>query len=430
MFLINYCPGLQSKNILSYMSQNKRKISRFTWNPERNLTLSQQEYCKSRQIEKLGITVKSRSINYTRLEGIFQNIVPSSDKFEKQYQNFCWQAKLNLDHIVSFPKLRKLYAKQIYTTQDVVLAIKYITSQANKKSLICLPSVYIGGFPKSGSTYFYKLLTVHPFVQPGGVKEPHFWTRFPFQNRDDYDSLAVLTYLSNFINGSKCSALNPDCVTVDASQGLLWDTRASDSLCTIPHLAKKFLPNAKFIIIMRNPIDRTYSDFFTFGVDLCTKVAAKKAILHRLFDVRVQEEMKRFRKCSQTSTLHDCVHYTLMTSPHVFRKCGKLRLSVSIYYAHIQKWLQFFSREQFLFIRLDDLIRKPYSVMTQVWSFIGVPSPSKTAFKSMQSLVHQEPNNYPPMKNKSRRALEKFFYPYNYKLAQLLGDEKFLWNDQ
>lgn len=361
--------------------------------------------------------------NYSHLEKLLNGIVPHPIGFSEEYRNFCWQVNVNLNQTLDMPELSKLYTNQ----QDSGSIPNALTWNVADSQMVCFPSVFMGAFPRSGSTYIYNLLKLHPFIKPGRVKEPHFWTKFPFQGNDKSDTLAILTYLANFKEGSDCSISNPNCITIDASQSLLWYTKTVMNDCTVPKLVRKFIPNAKFIILMRNPIDRTYSDFFSFGMEDCAKFFSKRMMVSQIFHIRMRSEINRFLSCLNSHNLHYCTHYTLATSPKVYKDCGELRLASSIYVAHIERWLQYFPRKQFLFLRLDDVVTDLYSVMKRIWSFVGVPLLSREKFEQILIQVPRKPKRYESMKDATRMILSEFFHPFNQKLATILDDERFLW---
>ena len=70
----------------------------------------------------------------------------------------------------------------------------------------------------------------------------------------------------------------------------------------------------------------------------------------------------------------------------------------------------------------------------QVWQFLGVTLPSQTEMR----LTHKNENTWIKareykdsfhMHNKTREMLTEFFWPYNMRLASLLKDVRFLWQD-
>jgi N-acetylgalactosamine 4-sulfate 6-O-sulfotransferase len=360
--------------------------------------------------------------DYRHIRKLLTSLLPPH--YDKQYRNFCWWSTYNLKSLPSLPYLSSLYKSNNITIDEIHKALNSITDKRNKQRLTCLPAVFMGGFPKSGSTYIYRLLTNHPRVNRGKVKAPHLW-RFPFRNEDKPDTLALLTYLGNF-NGS--SDMNHDSIFIDGSQSLLWDSKEYTDDCSVPLLLREFLPNAKFIIIMRNPIDRLYSDFKEFGMRDCDKELMKyEHLLPYTFQSIASAEITRYKIClSRNLSMPYCARY-MQSQSTLFYDCAKLRLTSNFYFIHIQRWLKIFPREQFLFLTLEEIIKDLYGVMKQIWEFIDVPVLSQEKFQLMSAKIQHQSSLYLPMHYETRKMLHTFFHPYNKQLAQLLQDDKYKW---
>jgi N-acetylgalactosamine 4-sulfate 6-O-sulfotransferase len=359
--------------------------------------------------------------DYRHIRKLLTSLLPPH--YDKQYRNFCWWSTYNLKSLPSLPYLSSLYKSNNITIDEIHKALNSITDKRNKQRLTCLPAVFMGGFPKSGSTYIYRLLTNHPRVNRGKVKAPHLW-RFPFRNEDKPDTLALLTYLGNF-NGS--SDMNHDSIFIDGSQSLLWDSKEYTDDCSVPLLLREFLPNAKFIIIMRNPIDRLYSDFKAFSLKDCEKILKKNVLYPHLFNIVMKKELKSFENCLNHSNILYCTRFISMTNQNMYKDCVEMRLDTSLYFVHIQRWLKIFPREQFLFLTLEEIIKDLYGVMKQIWEFIDVPVLSQDKFQLMSAKIQHQSSFYLPMHNETRKMLHTFFHPYNKQLAQLLQDDKYKW---
>ncbi|XP_011407719.2 PREDICTED: carbohydrate sulfotransferase 15-like [Amphimedon queenslandica] len=363
-----------------------------------------------------------------QIKGIFRRYVPKN--FDPKYKNYCWRSQLKLSALPhTVPDLRQLYESHQLVDHQVNKLIQKAGGAVdgiNGDTLTCIPSVFMAGFPKSGSTYIYKLLSQHPSISPGKVKEPHFWTSFPFQNENNYNKLAVLTYLANFKHASNCSSTDSDCVTIDASQSLIWNTRYTISDCTLPRVFRELFPNAKFIINMREPTSRTYSDFHSFSLNDCSQFF-KSVLLSEVFDLKMKSETGHFSSCLQSHSLHYCTQESINYPAKVFKDCGEVRLGSSVYVSHIKRWLAFFPRDQFLFLRLDDVINDLYGTMKEIWSFLGVRVLSQEEFAELKKKVIRKPKEYNSMKDSTRQLLDDFFRPFNEELAETLGDNKFMW---
>ena len=102
---------------------------------------------------------------------------------------------------------------------------------------------------------------------------------------------------------------------------------------------------------------------------------------------------------------------------------------MSIYYIYIVKFLHFFPREQFLFLRTEDISKEPVRFMNQITDFLGVEpySPFK-ARDLLEQKVNRQKAAIEGMWEDTRLLLQNFFAPFNRKLASLLKDDRFLWD--
>lgn len=104
-----------------------------------------------------------------------------------------------------------------------------------------LPNFFIVGAAKSGTTSLYGHLRGHPEVFLPERKEPHFFVDFPtkgIKDRNEYERL--------FEGGRGAKAIG------DASTGYLY---AEES----PRRIHAMVPDARIIILLRNPVDMAYS---------------------------------------------------------------------------------------------------------------------------------------------------------------------------
>lgn len=356
------------------------------------------------------------------------SVIPTVSGFDDQYANPCWHSGLHLESAMAINRCkseRRTRSKIIHQEQALIDKIEGLReSDSHNTSLVCLPRLFLPGFPKSGSTQLFKLLSLHPLVQPGSSKEPHWWTRFPFSPSKPFDKLSVFAYLKHFSKGSKCSQADSRCMTVDASQSLVWDSSQTSDVCMLPQLLQAVLPATKFIITMREPGHRLYSAYWYFS----QKSGEKKIRSPEHFHLCIEQAIHRFNACLKAHSLPTCVHRYQM-SGILGMPCGRrVRLTVGVYYIHIRKWLRFFPEENFLFLRLEDLASNPIQLLTRVWDFLGLPYQNSTDLEDAISTPRRQ-QSYPPMLLKTEHLLRQLYAPYNEQLSRLLRNEKFLWSN-
>jgi hypothetical protein len=185
-----------------------------------------------------------------------------------------------------------------------------------------LPDFLIIGGAKSGTTTLYRYLCRHPQVYMSTPKEPDFFAV-------DTQYAQGIDWYSSLFNEAK-----PEQVCGEAS------TTYSRSQ-QYPQAAERIaqaLPKVKMIYIMRHPVDRAYS-----------------------FYVHKQKEGWRHQKKSFETFEQTIEHQSEF-------------LDSSYYLEQITKFLQFFSRESFLFLLMEDLIQQPAKTVKTTLDFINVDS--------------------------------------------------------
>ena len=199
-----------------------------------------------------------------------QSIIPAN--FSQDMKNPCWYSNLTLSTSLRAALLFGLRgAKQLF-----MLATGLFQMSRGSRELYCLPYFFLAGFPKSGTTTLHEALQQHPQIIHPYAKEPHWWTRVPLEDMNtDYLKLTVKEYLLYFTGVAKKSAEHPKegMITYDGSQSTLWDSNFyldNEDYCATPAIVSRILPNAKFIVLMRNPVTREYSDFFYFVDEIRT----------------------------------------------------------------------------------------------------------------------------------------------------------------
>ena len=302
-----------------------------------------------------------------------------------------------------------------------------------KREFVCIPKIYFIGFPKCGSTQLHKMIIRHPKIIHGWQKEPHWWTRFHYYDKYPHNELAIIQYLFYFQGAANFIKNHPRAMTIDSSMSTIWDAYLTADSCIMPLLISGLVPDAKYIVIMREPASRLYSDFFLVCKNSKTAPSDYVENAQDMFHNASESAVQYFKDCIENSTLDVCT-YNAIWSDKVRTPCGPLRLGISLYYVHVVKWLNVIPKEKMLFLRTEDLETDPYSVMQAIWKFLDLPMQSAEELKS-ELYGHANVNPLSRMipmgmKPQTKRMLKDFFQSYNEELALLLEDDKFLWNDR
>uniref|UniRef100_A0A8D0BB69 Sulfotransferase n=1 Tax=Salvator merianae TaxID=96440 RepID=A0A8D0BB69_SALMN len=327
-----------------------------------------------------------------------------------------------------FDYLRKVFWNHLYHYQDKHYRLR------------CLPHFYIIGQPKCGTTDLYDRLRLHPDVRFSAIKEPHWWTRKRFgiirlrdgfHNRypvEDYLDLFDLAahQIQNALQEDTSKEYNK-LIIGEASASTMWDNNAwiffydnstdGEPPFLIQDFIHAFQPNAKLIVMLRDPVERLYSDYLYFA-------SANKSVED--FHEKVTESLQLFENCLVDYSLRACVYNNTINN------AMPVRLQVGLYVVFLLDWLTVFKKDQILILRLEDHASNVKFTMHMVFQFLDLGALTE----KQEALITKSPasntrrpadRNLGPMLPITREILRDFYQPFNTKLAQVLSDEAFLW---
>lgn len=208
-----------------------------------------------------------------------------------------------------------------------------------------LPDFLIVGAMKSGTTTLYEHLERNPHVFMSTPKEPNYFSI------DEVYERGVGWYCSLFADA------HPEQVCGEASPSYSRYPRFADTTRRIAEL----LPDVKLVYIMRHPVERFYSNY--------------------VFD--------------RSYGHNEPIRETLTSRSYV--------LETSNYMLQIEKYLEHFSRDQMLFLLLDDLKENPERVLNELCDFLGVANESVSPAENLQA--NPRGRNY--MAHRSNKSLQK-----------------------
>lgn len=176
----------------------------------------------------------------------------------------------------------------------------------------------IGGARKSGTTALWAFMAEHPQVWMSRLKEPHFLTRdanHPAPGVTIIGARKARTherglewYETLFEEGVDCAARG------EASTSYLV---APDT----PELIEQLLPGLKVVFVLRNPVDRAYSDYW-HQVKRGHQVPPFSAVMdddpalrHLLYTGRYAQHVERFRAVLGDERLHLVLFDDLRADP-------------------------------------------------------------------------------------------------------------------
>ncbi|XP_078587473.1 carbohydrate sulfotransferase 15-like isoform X1 [Branchiostoma floridae x Branchiostoma japonicum] len=364
------------------------------------------------------------------------------------YKNPCWFEEVPETELDSNPYRNTHYYSSIRTRLNLLARQFRDRLTDNGKAHLrfrCVPYFYIIGMPKCGTTDLYYRLTKHPDVVGGLVKEPHWWTRRRFGGRigfhsnlsspirdylDLFDEAAwtIRTRIRNRLFLARKEVVQHNVITGEGSASTMWDNRRwrrelwntsnNEPPILVANLLRAVQPHARFILTLRNPTERLYSEYLYF-------TSGNKSVedFHR----RVSLAIDIFNSCLKNSSVRACTYEpTLPVIPNV-------RLQLGLYEVYLRDWFSIFPLDQILVLRLEDHSKDPQTTMTKIFRFLqletvkdGGDTEAIFGFNKRNSRKKND-LRLGPMLPKTRRILDDFYGPHNHRLASLLDDERFLW---
>ncbi|KAM5142284.1 carbohydrate sulfotransferase 15 [Mantella aurantiaca] len=360
----------------------------------------------------------------------------------------CWYQKYDGNYSY-YPYGRNgysLYAKRLHTIFEEMrqgFQERLQLFEGQHYRLRCLPHFYIIGQPKCGTTDLYDRLRLHPHVQFSVIKEPHWWTRkrfgivrlkepfhrpFPLEDYLDLFDWAAQKIQDYHSEDSGVDSGRRDPILIgEASASTMWDNSAwsyfydnitnTEPPVLIQDFIHAFQPRAKFLVMLRDPVERLYSDYLYFAI------ANKSA---EDFNDKVNESLQMFDSCLQGSSLRACAYNT------TFSNILPVRLHVGLYAVYLWDWLSVFDLDQFLILRLEDHAANTTQTMRLVYQFLGLEllndeQEASISHKQASNSRRPEDCSLGPMLPHTRQLLMDYYRPYNQKLAQMLSSSAFLW---
>ena len=122
---------------------------------------------------------------------------------------------------------------------------------------MALPDFFIIGAPKAGSTALHSALAHHPGLFLSPVKEPKFFLHDgrPWRQRGPGDAHSAREWIWNADHYQGLfAAARPDQLRGESTPFYLWSTEAHKRLAAT-------VPAAKLIAVVRDPVDRAYSNW-------------------------------------------------------------------------------------------------------------------------------------------------------------------------
>jgi hypothetical protein len=252
---------------------------------------------------------------------------------------------------------------------------------------IRLPEFIIGGAPRSGTTWLYAVADRHPDIEMAKplTPEPKFFLRNELYERglEYYSTTWFKSVPRNKLAGEK-------------STNYLESAEAAERI-------KQSLPTVRLIFLLRNPLDRAFSNYLW---------SRQHGFETEDFEAALAREDCRERSLSES------LRYA---RPHALFSRG-------LYADLLRPYFERFSREQILVLRYEDVVLSPGRVAEFMHRFLGV------ALRPDDG-ENQEPINAAKeaavisMAPETRQSLSARYAVPNKQLYDLLGSGFSAWDD-
>lgn len=206
------------------------------------------------------------------------------------------------------------------------------------------PNFFIVGAPKCGTTALHNALSAHPEVFLSANKEPHFFARDlkvgrGWCVRDETDYLGLF---SERVSEKQIG---------EASPWYLFSTTAAQEI-------HEFQPDAKIIILLRDPVDLIHS------VHLQHLNTANEDLLDLREALSAEADRARGERIPKRAPFPDCLAY---------RSIGRLT-------AQVNRYLELFGPQQVKVLLLDDLRADERGYLRDVCRFLEIDESVQLSF--------------------------------------------------
>ena len=226
----------------------------------------------------------------------------------------------------------------------------------------------------------YNFLVGHPEVRRPLTKEVHYF--------DVHFARGESWYRSNFPlrvrDGERW-------ITGEATPAYLFHPKA-------PGRVAACLPDARFVVLLRNPVDRAYSHYQHERDKGAETLSFEEAL--EAEPARLEGELER------QASEEDYFSYNLRH--FAYRPRG-------LYVEQLERWLAFFPIERFLILQSEKLFSDPQPVLRKVLEFLELASLGSERFAVLNE------RSYRPMDRSVRARLTEEYRAPNERLFQLLG---------
>jgi len=191
------------------------------------------------------------------------------------------------------------------------------------------PNFFIIGAPKAGTSSLYAYLNDIPGIYMSPIKEPNYFSRGTFS--DDH-SLKPIRDKKKYLELFK--GVKDEKIIGEASPSYLADPDA-------PKLIHEVSPDAKILISLRDPVDRTFSNYL-----MLRRVGILKSSFLKELEISLQDEEDKIK--------------------------NKIILERGLYFNNIKRYFGFFGKENVKIIFFENFIKNEKEIVEDILKFLNI----------------------------------------------------------
>lgn len=281
-----------------------------------------------------------------------------------------------------------------------------------KIKIIKNANLFIIGAQKCGTSTLFDNLVKHKNIYGGEIKEKNFFSH------DGLYKKGVDVYHNMYPNLSILKKTPKNSYFLDASPSYLSQKDAA-------HKIFKYNPKAKFIVMMRNPVDRAFSAWNMYRQINLLSEDSKRIFFEDFVKHSSDERESKFIQLinlEKFPSFEEMVQDELLDFDNDSSKFPGI-LSRGIYFDQIECYFKFFHPSQFFFIFTEDFKVNKAQILNDLLRFLNLEQGLPT-----EKLKDAHVRGYSQkLAQDTREQLIPFFEPYNQKLFTLI-DKQINWS--
>lgn len=289
---------------------------------------------------------------------------------------------------------------------------------------------FVLGVQKGGTTSLYKYMGQHPRI-PNTEKELRCFNA----KYEPSDPLCARHFDKPWFR-----RISEDYITGDFSPGYIYSQKSVRRI-------KRAYPEARFIVSLRNPVDRAVSqfkmhernnklapdaDFESFCLNELNIIRDVGLLSHWTFPPSFDDSKdyseEELREMYLLASVNETKFVSTFGSPPMLRAWDRMQqvkgysagiLRAGLYAPQLHQWLSQFPREQFLVVSIEEMARDTQAVMKRVHAHLGIPHVPINDTAAINKGGHQPA----PISDSMRQILAKLFGPFDNMIGPLLEDQ-------